>query len=350
MIRVGIIGSSGYAGAELIRYLLIHPEAKITYLASNTFANQPISDAFASFLGADLPDCQAYDLEAACGAADFFFTVQGNGAGMSIVPGLLASGKKVVDVPADFRLKDPSVYKKFYGHDHTAQDILAEAVYGVSELHPEEIATARVVSNPGCYATSTILALAPLMDMESLDFRSIIIDSKSGVSGSGRSKPSQAGLFSEINEGFKAYAVSTHRHTPEIEQELSILRGAEVMINFTPHLVPMNRGILSTVYISALPGKILPSSLEINGMMSDYYKNKRFVQVLPNGGQPCTKNVSGTNYCHLGVVVDQRTQRIIITSAIDNMGKGAAGQAIQNMNLMTGVDESSGLLMPAVFP
>jgi len=183
-----------------------------------------------------------------------------------------------------------------------------------------------------------------------IDIRSVIIDSKSGVSGAGRSKASTPGLFCEINEGFKAYAVATHRHTPEIEQELSVLAKSDVMINFTPHLVPMNRGILTTAYATALPAKSLPATSEICKQFAEFYEGKPFVQVLPDGQQPCSKNVAGSNFCHIGVVVDQRTRRIIVTSTIDNMGKGAAGQAVQNMNLMCGYEETTGLMMPAVFP
>ncbi len=350
MLNVGIVGASGYAGAELVRYLLGHPEVEITYLASDTYSDRPLSDAFGSMLGINLPLCEKFDLDIAAEKADFFFTAQGNGAGMVIVPELLIAGKRVVDVPADFRLKDPEVYRFFYGMEHTATHTLAEAVYGISELHPKEISKARIVANPGCYATSAVLALAPLMSMGLIDIRSVIIDSKSGVSGAGRSKASTSGLFCEINEGFKAYAVATHRHTPEIEQELSVLAKSDVMINFTPHLVPMNRGILTTAYATALPAKSLPGTSEMCKQFAEFYDGKPFVQVLPDGQQPCSKNVAGSNFCHLGVVVDQRTRRIIVTSTIDNMGKGAAGQAVQNMNLMCGYEETTGLMMPAVFP
>lgn len=350
MLNVGIVGASGYAGAELVRYLLGHPEVDITYLASETYNERPLSDAFGSMTGIDLPLCEIFDLDAAAKKADFFFTTQGNGAGMLIVPELLIAGKRVVDVPADFRLKDPEVYRFVYGMEHTAIHTLAEAVYGISELHPKEISSARIVANPGCYATSAILALAPIMNMGLIDMRSIIIDSKSGVSGAGRSKASIAGLFCEVNEGFKAYAVASHRHTPEIEQELSVLAKTDVMVNFTPHLVPMNRGILTTAYVNALPAKSLPDTSEMCKQFAQFYKGKPFVHVLNSGQQPCSKNVTGSNFCHIGVVVDLRTRRIIVTSTIDNMGKGAAGQAVQNMNLMCGFEEKAGLMMPAVFP
>ncbi len=346
MIRVGIIGASGYAGAELVRYLLSHPEAKITYLASDSLAGRPLSDAYPAFLGHDLPVCEKYDCAEAAGKADFIFQAQGNGVGMKVAPELLAAGKKSVDVPADFRLKDAQTYKQFYGAENTAPELVAEAVYGVPELHSNEIAKARLIANPGCYATSAILALAPLMGGQ-IEPDSIVIDSKSGVSGAGRSKLDVSGLFCETNEGLRAYGVATHRHTPEIEQELSVLAGASVQINFTPHLIPMNRGILTTAYARV---KSIASTADLLAVFSEFYRGKTFVQVLPEGKQPCTKNVFGTNFCHIGAVLDERTKRAIITCAIDNMGKGAAGQAIQNMNLMCGLDETTGLMNGAVYP
>lgn len=346
-MNIGIIGASGYAGAELVRYLLMHPQVKITYLASDTFDGKPLSSAFPSFYNQDLPICEKYDLKTALQKADFFFTAQGNGQAMSLVSQLLESGKKVIDIAADFRLKNIDTFKKFYNMEHCAVDLLAEAAYGIPEFHALDIAKARLTANPGCYATASPLALAPVIVNKIINPNSIIIDAKSGVSGAGRSKPSVASLYTEVNEGFKAYAVATHRHTPEIEQELSCLYGDEVTINFTPHLVPMNRGILVTVYAS-LNGKY--STADLIELYKSFYSRKRFVVVLDEGMQPCTKNVSGTNFCHIGVVSDQRTGRVIITSAIDNMGKGAAGQAVQNMNIMNGLDETTGLIMPSVYP
>lgn len=346
MIRVGIIGS-GYAGAELARYLLAHPSAEITYFASSTYAGKRLSDGYPSFLGCELPLCESYDVDRAADAADFFFQTNKDGAGMKAAPGLLEFGKKMVDVPADFRLKDPAIYAKWYAAEHTAPELLPEAVYGVSELHPEEIAGARLIANPGCYATSAILALAPLVSNGLVRLDSIIVDSKSGVSGAGRSKLSVPGMFCEINEGFRAYKVAAHAHTPEIEQELTRLAGGDVVISFTPHLIPMNRGILTTAYAQSI-GK--HSTADMIALYRDFYAGKPFVIVLDAGQQPCTKNVFGTNYCHVGIVADERTGRIIVTSAIDNMGKGAAGQAIQNMNLMCGFDEDTGLTARAVYP
>ena len=350
MVRAGIIGASGYAGAEVARYLLAHPGVQIAYLASESLNGKPLSAAYPSFLGQDLPLCDAYDLDKAADCTDVVFQTNKDLTGMRIAPQLLDAGIKMVDVPADFRLKDPATYAGYYGAEHTATQLLAEAVYGVPELHAEQIARARLVANPGCYATGAVLALAPLVSIGTVHLDSIIIDAKSGVSGAGRSKLKVASMFCEINEGFKAYAVSTHVHTPEIEQELSVLAGRAVTVSFTPHLIPMNRGILTTAYAAVASRERQQNTAEMVELYREFYKKSRFVIVLDEGSQPNTKDVCGTNYCHVGVVSDSRTGRVIVTSAIDNMGKGAAGQAVQNMNLMCGFDEAAGLSAPAVYP
>ncbi|MBQ7257664.1 MAG: N-acetyl-gamma-glutamyl-phosphate reductase [Abditibacteriota bacterium] len=347
MIRVGIIGASGYAGAELIRYLLLHKEVKITYLVSDSNEGKPISDAFTSFLGLDLPVCEKYDINVLKEKCDFVFTARGNGGGMKIAAEILDAGIKMIDIPADFRLKDPKEFKEYYKIEHTEPEILKEAVYAIPELHKEEIEKARIVANPGCYATCSILSMAPLVKNNLIDLKTIIIDAKSGVSGAGRSKLSVSGLYCETNEGFKAYGVTTHRHRPEIEQEYNKLSGKISNIIFTPHLVPMNRGILSTCYADCI--ETLDNE-KLNKLYKDFYKGCPFVQVLPQGTQAVTKNVYGTNYCHISTMFDKHTNRVIITGAIDNMGKGAAGQAVQNFNIMCGFEECEGLIMPAVYP
>ena len=347
MIRVGIIGASGYAGAELIRYLLLHKDVKITYLVSDSNEGKPISDAFTSFLGLDLPICEKYDIDNLKDKCDFVFTARGNGGGMKVAREILDAGIKMIDIPADFRLKNVDEFKAFYKIDHTEPELLKEAVYAIPEFHKDEIEKARIIANPGCYATCSILSLAPLVKNNMIDLNSIIIDAKSGVSGAGRSKLSVAGLYCEVNEGFKAYAVTTHRHRPEIEQEFNKLSGKKSKIIFTPHLVPMNRGILATCYADVLEDM---NNDKLNEIYMDFYKNSYFVNVLPKGSQAVTKNVFGTNYCHISTAFDKWTNRVIITGAIDNMGKGAAGQAIQNFNIMCGFDECEGLIMPAVYP
>jgi len=347
MIRVGIIGASGYAGAELIRYLLLHNKVEITYLVSDSNEGKPISNTFPSFTGLDLPLCEKYNINTLKEKCDIVFTARGNGGGMSVAKEILDAGLKIIDIPADFRLKDLNKFKKFYKMDHSEPEILQEAVYAIPELHAETIKKARIISNPGCYATCSILSLAPLVKNNMIDLKSIIIDAKSGVSGAGRSKLSVEGLYCETNEGFRAYAVTTHRHTPEIEQEFNLISGNKSQITFTPHLVPMNRGILATCYATL---NVEMSKEELHKFYVDFYEGKTFVQVLDLGMQACTKNVYGTNYCHISVALDERNKRVIITGAIDNMGKGAAGQAVQNFNLITGCPENTGLIMPAVYP
>lgn len=347
MIRVGIIGASGYAGAELIRYLFLHKEVKITYLVSDSNAGKPISEAFTSFTGLDLPLCEKYDINELKSKCDVVFTARGNGGGMAVAKEILDAGIKMIDIPADFRLKDVDEFKQYYKIDHTEPEILKEAVYAIPELHKDEIVGARIIANPGCYATCSILSLAPLVKENLIDLKSIIIDAKSGVSGAGRSKLSVPGLYCETNEGFKAYAVTTHRHRPEIEQEYNKLSGKKSNIIFTPHLVPMNRGILATCYADCL---VDMDSEKLHQIYEDFYKDCIFVKVLANGMQAVTKNVYGTNYCHISTCFDKHTNRVIITGAIDNMGKGAAGQALQNFNLICGFPEDEGLRMPAVYP
>ncbi|MBQ9359213.1 MAG: N-acetyl-gamma-glutamyl-phosphate reductase [Abditibacteriota bacterium] len=348
MIRVGIIGAAGYAGAELIRYLSIHPQAEITFLGSDSSEGKPISEAYPSFLGLRLPLCEKYSIDRVRERCDFVFTARGNGGAMAIAREILESGIKMIDIPADFRLKDTEEFQKFYKLTHTEPELLKEAVYAVPELRREDIRKARLAANPGCYATCSILSLAPLVAGGYVDLKSIIIDAKSGVSGAGRSKLSVPGLFAETNEGFKAYGVTTHRHTPEIEQEFDRLSGGKSVISFTPHLVPMNRGIQATCYASYAKG--CPTGEELRRIYSDFYADEPFVKVLPQGMQPVSKWVSGTNYCFIGVESDVRCGRCIISGVIDNMGKGAAGQAVQNFNLMNGLEETAGLTMPAVFP
>ncbi len=348
MIRVGVIGS-GYAGAEIVRYLLGHPHVAITYLASSSLAGRSLADAYPCFLGQDLPVCEAYAIDRASDAADFFFQSNKDMTGMRIAQELLSRGKRIVDIPADFRLKDPDTYKQYYGAEHQARELLPEAVYGISELHAEEISKARLVANPGCYATGAILALAPLVSGGLVDTESIIVDSKSGVSGAGRSQVNVANLFCEVNEGFKAYKVGNHGHTPEIEQELTQLAGQRVVISFTPHLAPMNRGILTTCY-AKMPLPRLPKANELTEKYREFYSGCPFVVVREPADQPSTKDVVGSNYCHIAVMPDERTGRVVVTSAIDNMGKGAAGQAVQNMNLMCGLDQATGLTSVPLYP
>jgi N-acetyl-gamma-glutamyl-phosphate reductase len=346
MVRVGIVGASGYAGGEIIRYLLGHPEARITYLASDTFSGKHIGCAFPSLLGRDLPVCETFG-DGAADRADVFFLAQHHGWAASIAPQLLGAGKKVIDMSADFRFRDAAVYEQWYKTEHPAKELARRAVYGLPELKREAIASAELVANPGCYPTGALLALAPAISAGLIDSSGVIIDSKSGVSGAGRSKSEVEYLFSEVDESLRPYGVGSHRHTPEMEQEISEIAGRTVRVSFTPHLAPMVRGILTTIYAPLVRDATTSATIHI---YKEYYAGSPFVVVLDEGEYPATKSVAGSNYCHIGLKVDDRTGRLVAMSAIDNMGKGAAGQAVQNMNLMLGLREVAGLDRPAVYP
>ena len=345
MLKVGIYGASGYTGQELLRLLLRHPQAEVVALTSRRYAGVPVSDIYPVFVG--LTDLAFVDAspEDVAGAADIVFLAMPHGVSMAVAPIFLKAGKKVIDLSADFRLHDVATYEKWYSR-HTAPDIIKESVYGMPELYGDEIAKARLVANPGCYPTSVILGLAPLLKANWIDDSSIIADSKSGVSGAGR-EPQVGTLFCEVDEGFKAYKVGEHRHTPEMEQEISILAGCDVKISFTPHLLPITRGILSTIY-ATLQKDV--TTAELIDLYRAFYKGKKFVRVYKAGTFPNISSVRGSNYCDIGLTVDARTKRVIIICAIDNLVKGAAGQAIQNMNLMCGLSEDTGLTMISLFP
>ncbi len=341
MIRVAIAGASGYTGFELIRILCMHPEATLTTITSRAQSGKRLSEFYPALKGHCDLVFQDPSPEVLTENADVVITALPHQAAMELVPSLLDRGVKVVDLSADFRFRDASVYKAWY-QEHMAPDLLSEAVYGLPELHRARIVRARLVGNPGCYPTSIILALAPLVRESLIDPDSIVADSKSGVSGAGRGL-SLTTHFCEVNDGFKAYKVGEHRHTPEIEQELSQLAGREVRINFTPHLVPMTRGILSTVY-----GRLSSDATDekVAEAFHDFYDKERFVRLCPQGTFPTTLQVRGTNYCDLAWKVDRRTGRIIVVSVIDNLTRGASGQAVCNMNLMMGLPEECGLAAP----
>jgi len=346
MLKIAIVGASGYTGLELIRILHCHPEVAVTCLTSEQSAGKRISEVFPTLRGRC--DIVLENLEPVRVAekADIIFTALPHKAAMEVVPTFLKLGKKVIDLSADYRLSDPAVYGEWY-EPHLNPENLKKAVYGLPEIRRDRIKGAQLVANPGCYPTSIILALAPLLKNGLIDLSSIIADSASGVTGAGRSAKVDS-LYCEVNEGYKAYGVGgAHRHTPEIEQELSLLAGEELKITFTPHLVPMDRGILSTVY--ATPGKMLDTAT-IAALYRKFYDREPFVRVLPSGSLPSTAFVRGSNFCDIAPLVDSRTGRIIIVSAIDNLVKGASGQAIQNMNLLCGFPETTGLDGLALFP
>ncbi len=345
MCKIGIVGASGYTGVELARLLVNHPDVELAVATSRQYAGQKLADVYPNLRG--LTDIVLEDVVIAdlVDRADLFFTAVPHQTAMNIVPAFLGAGKKVVDLSADFRINDAAVYETWY-QTHIAKEFLGEAVYGLPELNRAKIKGARLVANPGCYPTSIILGLAPLLKNNIVDAATIIADCKSGTSGAGRSA-STATLYCEVTDGFKAYKVGNHRHTPEIEQEISKLAGQDVTISFTPHLVPMVRGILSTVYAATVKDI---SQEEVDTLYQDFYKAERFVRPCAPGTFPATQFVRGSNYCDIACKVDPRTGRVVIVSAIDNLVKGAAGQAIQNMNIVLGLDEAAGLGVVPLFP
>lgn len=345
MYRVAVIGASGYTGVELLRLLSQHPEAELVSVTSRQYAGQAVGEVFPSLQGSLDLIFEDVDPPALAGRVDLVFTAVPHQTAMEMVPSLLKAGCRVVDLSADFRIRELATYEEWY-QAHTASELLAEAVYGLPELFRSQVPSARLVANPGCYPTSVALALAPLLENQLVDLSSIIVDSKSGTSGAGRAAKVDT-LFCEVNEGFKAYSLPRHRHTPEIEQTLGRLAGTDVKISFTPHLLPVSRGILSTCYAN-LSGQ---SSLqELYDLYRERYATETFVRLLPKGQLPNISQVNGSNYCDIGLAVDDRTGRVIAVSVIDNLVKGAAGQAIQNMNLMLALPESTGLMLPPVFP
>jgi len=346
MLKVAIVGASGYTGLELIRLLHCHPEVVVSCVTSEQSAGKRISEVFPTLRGRC--DLVLENLEPVRVAekADIIFTALPHKAAMEVVPTFLKLGKQVIDLSADYRLSDPAVYGEWY-EPHMNPALLKKAVYGLPEIRRSKIKGAKLVANPGCYPTSIILALAPLLKKGLIDPQNIIADSASGVTGAGRSAKVDS-LYCEVNEGYKAYGVGgVHRHTPEIEQELSLLAGADLKVTFTPHLVPMDRGILSTVYASALKDV---TTAQLHKLYEDFYKGEPFVRVLPQGNLPSTAFVRGSNFCDIAPVVDKRTGRIIIFSAIDNLVKGASGQAVQNMNIVCGFPETMGLEGLALYP
>ena len=338
MISVGIVGATGYAGAELVRILSGHPEAEITVLTSRQYEGQPFSEAFPSFRGIVDQTCQPYDPEEINDRAEVVFLALPHQLPMAFVPELLDFGKSVIDLSADFRFRDVALYESVY-QQHTAPEVLLHTVYGLSEINRERIHGAELVGNPGCYPTSVLLPLLPLVTEGLIYTDDLIADSKSGVSGAGRS-PAVGSLFSEVAESFKPYNVASHRHAPEMNMMLTDAAGQHVHITFVPHLVPMSRGMQTTIY-TGLRGDATKD--HVRECLRAFYEDKPFVRICPEGVVPDSRNVRGANYCDIGVAYDAAAGRLILMSAIDNLVKGAAGQAVQNMNLMLGLDEVTGL-------
>ncbi|KJU82531.1 N-acetyl-gamma-glutamyl-phosphate reductase [Candidatus Magnetobacterium bavaricum] len=345
MLKVVICGGSGYTGSELMRLLSNHPEVLVTAVTADRYVGKTVTELFPHLYDYTDYVFEPLEKEALLEKGAVFFTALPHAASQEVVDYFYRNGKTVIDLSADYRLKDPAIYSQWYGTTHNYPQTLADSVYGLPEIHRESIKGATLVANPGCYPTSVLLALYPALKNQLVDVDHIVIDSKSGVSGAGR-KGEVALSFCEINGGFSAYCVATHRHTPEIEQGLSFSAQKPVMVSFTPHLLPVNRGILSTVYAS------LATKTDIDEVLSLYehtYENDPFVIVMDNGKFPDIKNVKGTNFCQIGIAIDRRNT-LIVVSAIDNLIKGASGQAVQNMNIMCGFDESTALKALSVLP
>ncbi len=348
MLKVAILGGSGYTGAELARILLAHPHVELTAVTSERLAGTLLSDTFLNFRNTDLK-FEPLDLKVLTKKADLFFLCLPHKASQETVARLHTAGKKVIDLSADYRLKNAGVYEKWYQTPHDYKHLLKKAVYGLPELYREKIKNASIIANPGCYPTSAILGLTPIISQDFIDKDSVIIDSKSGTSGAGRT-PAQPFMFCEVNDSVKAYGITVHRHTPEIEQELSSVAGKKLNVVFTPHLIPMDRGILSTIYIRLTKNISLPN---VQKIYRDFYKDEPFVRVLKNGVYPITKAVKGSNYCDISIFLDKRSAKgktLIIVSTIDNLIKGSSGAAVQNMNIMYDFNETSGLTSPPPSP
>jgi len=346
VFKIAVIGATGYVGTEIIRLLVQHPDVEVSAVVSKSFTGQALSDIYPSLSNIFDDTLMDTDLDKLCDMADIFVTALPHDASQEIIPGLIKRGGRVIDHSAAFRFRNKNVYETWYKTTHGMEDIIDKAVYGLPEIYREKIAGSVLVANPGCYPTCTVLGIAPLIRNRLVHPDSIIVDAASGVSGAGR-KSDLSYSFCEIDENFKAYGVAGHRHTPEIEQELSALAGEDVVISFTPHLVPMKRGMLCTSYLNLKDKNWTSESLY--EVYREYYKNEFFVRVLKPGTLPETKNVSGSNFIDISVNYDKRTNRAIVLSALDNLGKGAAGQAVQCMNLMLGLDEKTGLYHPAFY-
>ncbi|NMM61326.1 N-acetyl-gamma-glutamyl-phosphate reductase [Clostridium sp. P21] len=345
MIKVGIIGSTGYAGQQLVWLLQNHPSIEIVFLCSHSYENTLYKDIYKNFNGFIDDLCiNIHEAEYKLNCINMLFLALPHGKSFNITKKALEKGVKVIDLGADFRINSENIYEQWYKVKHTSPELLKESVYGLTELNRNHIKKASLIANPGCYPTASILALAPLLKLNLVDKSSIIIDAKSGISGAGRNA-SIGNIFAECNESIKAYSVGEHRHTPEIEQELGLICNDNITLTFTPHLVPMNRGILSVCYSKLICKK---SQEEIYKIYKDFYKNEFFIKITDT--MPETRWVKGSNLCHIGIRLDERTGRVIIASCIDNLIKGAAGQAVQNMNLMFNLDEKTGLDFPAMMP
>ena len=351
MVKVGIIGATGYAGNELVRLLMGHKDVEIKWYGSRSYIDKKYAEVYQNMFEIVEDNCLDDNMEELASKVDVIFTATPQGFLAGVLTEEILSRVKIIDLSADFRIKDVKTYEKWYKIEHKSPQFIEEAVYGLCELNRDKVKGARLIANPGCYTTCSILTAYPLVKEGLIDPDTLIIDAKSGTSGAGRGAK-LPNLFCEVNENMKAYGVTNHRHTPEIEEQLGYAAGKEIVVNFTPHLVPMNRGILATEYatLNKKADGTLPTYEEVKAVYDKYYKNEKFVRVLEKDICPETKWVEGSNYVDVNFKIDERTGRIVMMGALDNLVKGAAGQAVQNMNLLFGFDEAEGLNLVPMFP
>ena len=351
MVKVGIIGATGYAGNELVRLLMGHKDVEIKWYGSRSYIDKKYAEVYQNMFEIVEDNCLDDNMEELASKVDVIFTATPQGFLAGVLTEEILSRVKIIDLSADFRIKDVKTYEKWYKIEHKSPQFIEEAVYGLSEINRDKVKGARLIANPGCYTTCSILTAYPLVKEGLIDPDTLIIDAKSGTSGAGRGAK-LPNLFCEVNENMKAYGVTNHRHTPEIEEQLGYAAGKEIVVNFTPHLVPMNRGILATEYatLNKKADGTLPTYEEVKAVYDKYYKNEKFVRVLEKDICPETKWVEGSNYVDVNFKIDERTGRIVMMGALDNLVKGAAGQAVQNMNLLFGFDEAEGLNLVPMFP
>lgn len=351
MVKVGIIGATGYAGNELVRLLIGHKDVEIMWYGSRSYIDKKYAEVYQNMFEIVEDTCLDDNMEELASKVDVIFTATPQGFLAGVLTEEILSRVKIIDLSADFRIKDVRTYEKWYKIEHRSPQFIEEAVYGLCEINRDKVKGARLIANPGCYTTCSILTAYPLVKEGLIDPDTLIIDAKSGTSGAGRGAK-LPNLFCEVNENMKAYGVTNHRHTPEIEEQLGYAAGKEIVVNFTPHLVPMNRGILATEYatLNKKADGTLPTYEEVKAVYDKYYKNEKFVRVLEKDICPETKWVEGSNYVDVNFKIDERTGRIVMMGALDNLVKGAAGQAVQNMNLLFGFDEAEGLNLVPMFP
>jgi N-acetyl-gamma-glutamyl-phosphate reductase len=345
-VKVAVLGASGYSGIETVRLLAGHPFVELSVLTSEHYAGREVAEVYRHLVGIDLPPFEELRVDLIRGRAEIVLSCLPERVGTRIIAELVENGVKVIDVSADFRLKDAAAYRQTYAADHPMPALLKEAVYGLSEFHRRELREARLVANPGCYPTGALLGILPLIRRDLIDPSSIVIDAKSGTTGARRQAAVEQ-LFAEVNENFRAYKVANHRHTPEMEQEIGFALGREVAIMFVPHLLPVTRGILTSIFMRPRSGT---TEQDVRAAFEGSFAKTRFVRLLKPGELPELKNVKATNFCEIAFVIERRSQTLCVITAIDNLGKGAAGQAVQNLNLMLGYDEAAGLLAPAPVP